>query len=180
MNAPGAPPAQTGVRDSQRFPLAKMSRAIRGLTLFLLAVPIAFIVLAVSAGASLAWPALLVAGLYLAVWLAARPACFEVDPSFLHVCFPLWTRRIPRASLAAVRPIEARALRGELGFALRVGVGGLWGAFGWLWSRRRGWIELYVSRSDGLVWIERRGAVPLLITPQRPAQLAASLAPVPS
>jgi hypothetical protein len=59
-------------------------------------------------------------------------------------------------------------LRKELGWAIRVGVGGLWGAFGSLWTSRRGSVEVYVSRTDGLVWIERRVGRPLLITPTNP------------
>lgn len=155
----------------QRFPIAPMSTAIRGMTFLLLALPVGFAL----AGAPLSWVGLGLALLYLALWLAARPLRFEVEGPALRVCFPLWTRSIPRASIASARVLAGSALREQLGFAVRVGAGGLWGGFGWLWSSRRRWVELYVSRSDGLVWIERRGALPLLITPERPAELVASL-----
>jgi hypothetical protein len=40
---------------------------------------------------------------------------------------------------------------------LRIGVGGLWGVFGWLWTRR-GLVEVYVSRTDGWCsWSAGRG-----------------------
>jgi hypothetical protein len=153
----------------ERFPLAPMSRPIRIVTGVLLAIPLAFAALALALGAPLALPAALLAGLYAAVWLGTRPAAFELDADALHVRFPLWTRSLPARSLAGA------ALRGELGFALRVGVGGLWGGFGWLWSSKRGWLELYVSRTDRLVWIERRVGLPLLITPERPTELVERL-----
>jgi hypothetical protein len=57
----------------------------------------------------------------------------------------------------------------------RIGVGGLWGGFGWLWTTRRGLVEFYVSRADGMVLIERRGARPLLITPADPEKLLRAL-----
>jgi len=34
---------------------------------------------------------------------------------------------------------------------------------------------MYISRTDGLVWIERRGDRPWLITPERPAAFVRAL-----
>jgi hypothetical protein len=51
---------------------------------------------------------------------------------------------------------------------MRVGAGGLWGGFGWLWTQRRGIVQMYVSRTDDFVWIERPGERSWLITPERP------------
>jgi hypothetical protein len=158
------------------FRIAPMSRAIRILTLLVLAIPLVFLALALRFGAPLLWPAAIVGVLCLATWLAARPAHFVVDAARLRICFPLWTRFVARASIASARVVDDAALRSELGLALRVGVGGLWGGFGWLWSTKRRWVEMYVSRTDGLVWIERRGALPLLITPERPEDFVARLA----
>jgi hypothetical protein len=155
-----------------RFPLAPMSQPIRIVTGVLLTIPPAFAALALALGAPLALPAALLAALYAAVWLGARPSAFELDARGLRIRFPLWTRSLPARSLASARVVEGAALRGELGVALRVGVGGLWGGFGWLWSSKRGWLELYVSRTDGLVWIERSAGLPLLISPERPSELA--------
>jgi hypothetical protein len=161
---------------TERFAIAPMSRAIRVLTLVVLGIPVLFVALALGLGAPLLLPGLFVAVLYLAVWFAARPSAFELGPGELAICFPLWRRRIPRAAIASARLLDGAAARETLGLAVRVGVGGLWGGFGWLWSTRRGWIEMYLSRTDGLVWIERRAGIPLLITPERPADLVASLA----
>jgi hypothetical protein len=163
--------------ETTRFPIAPMSRLIRVLTWLLLAIPVVFAALWRAFGAPLAWPALALAALYLATWLAARPSRFELDARRLRVCFPLWTRALPRASISSARVVPVAELRELLGIALRVGVGGLWGGFGWLWSTKRGWVELYVSRGDGLVWIERRGGLPLLITPTQPETFVARVAP---
>ena len=67
-------------------------------------------------------------------------------------------------------------LHQELGKTMRIGVGGLWGGFGWLWTRR-GLVNFYVSRSDGLVLIERRTARPILITPEKPEMMLQALDP---
>jgi len=58
---------------------------------------------------------------------------------------------------------------------MRVGAGGLWGAFGWLWTTKRGTVQMYISRTDNFVWIERRSERPWLITPERPEQFVAAM-----
>lgn len=152
------------------FPLAPMSRLIIGLTAVVLALPV---VLVVAGLLSPARPVLLGAAAFVvvmcvAVWLFCRPTGFEVSGGELVVIWPLRRRVIPRTNIASARVIGRGELRKELGWAIRVGVGGLWGAFGSLWTSRRGSVEVYVSRTDGLVWIERRVGRPLLITPTNP------------
>lgn len=51
----------------------------------------------------------------------------------------------------------------------------LWGAFGSLWTERRGIVQMYVSRVDEFVWIELRQARPSLITPERPEMFVRAL-----
>jgi len=51
---------------------------------------------------------------------------------------------------------------------MRVGAGELGGGFGWLWTKRHGIVQMYVSRTDGYVWIERRNDRPWLLTPDEP------------
>ena len=58
---------------------------------------------------------------------------------------------------------------------MRVGAGGLWGGFGWLWTQRRGIVQMYISRTDGFVWIERVGDRPWLITPAQPSAFVRAL-----
>jgi hypothetical protein len=156
-----------------------MSRGIRLLTGALLAIPVVFLALSwlVTALSVFAAVAAALVALYAAIWLWWRPSGFDVGPSGLVIRFPAATRSVPATRIAGVRTLTAPELYAEVGLALRVGVGGLWGGFGWLWTQRRGFVEFYVSRLDGLVWIERRDARPLLVTPSDPAGFAAALAP---
>ncbi len=153
------------------FPLAPMSRVIILLTAVVLALPVIFIVAGLlSPVRSVLWgAAAFVVVLCAAVWLFARPTGFEVSSGELAVIWPLRRRVIARTNIASARAIGREELRQKIGWAIRVGVGGLWGAFGSLWTSRRGSVEVYVSRTDGLVWIERRVGRPLLITPTDPA-----------
>jgi hypothetical protein len=67
------------------------------------------------------------------------------------------------------------AFRGEFGRVLRIGVGGLYGVFGWLHGRKHGWMDVYVSRLDGCVVLDRPAARPLLISPAEPERFVAAL-----
>lgn len=108
--------------------------------------------------------------LYGAIWLGCRPSHFVVSPGSLEIVFPCWRRSLPMADVSGIRLINPVALRQEFGWAARIGVGGLWGGFGWLWTSRQGLLEFYVSRLDGLVLIERRLGKDLLITPECPSR----------
>ena len=150
------------------FRLARMSPLIWGLTLFLLAIPFAFLA-SVAVGKSLLLaPALLVIGIYAWVWLRFRPSAFIVRPDAIEVKWPLKRRRIPRDDIAGIRLLQQGELRCEVGWGARVGAGGLWGAFGWLWTSRRGIVQMYISRTDRFIWIERTNGRPWLITPEEP------------
>jgi hypothetical protein len=152
-----------------------MSALVRGLTLMLLALPLVFVVAALYGPSPLASPALILVALYAWVWLRFRPSRFVVHPGQLEVIWPLKRRELPRSSIASVRLIDQWALRRDAGWGLRVGVGGLWGGFGWLWTQRRGIVQMYVSRTDGLVWIERVHDRPWLITPEQPEAFVRAL-----
>jgi hypothetical protein len=162
---------------AERFPLAPMSGLIRALTAAVLAIPALF----VAAGLAAPAPLLVTVGvvtalLYLAIWLGGRPTAFEVSAAALRIRFPWRTRAVPAREILGVRLISGTAFREEFGFAVRIGVGGLWGGFGWLWTAQRGFVELYVSRVDGLVLVERRrGETPLLVTPAEPEEFVEAL-----
>lgn len=156
------------------FRLAPMSRSICGLTGALLTLPLLGLGASWLVAEPLALPALLLAAIYAWVWLRFRPTRFVVRPHALEIIWPLKRREIPRADVSSVRILDRAALRAEAGFGLRVGAGGLWGGFGWLWTRRRGIVQLYVSRLDGFVWIECVGR-PWLITPEQPEAFVAAL-----
>jgi hypothetical protein len=157
------------------FRLARMSTMILILTIGLLALPLVFLVAGGFWRGLLSVPALLLAGIYGWVWLRFRPTGFIVRPGVLEVMWPLKRREIRRADISAVRLIEKGELRREVGWCMRVGAGGLWGGFGWLWTQRRGIVQMYISRTDGLVWIERISDRPWLITPEHPEAFVRAL-----
>jgi hypothetical protein len=159
----------------KNFRLAPMSRLILILTLGLLALPCVFLVSAVFGRSQHVVSALFVVAIYAWVWLRFRPTLFVVRPDVLEVVWPLKRRQIPREDISDVRLIDRRELKREAGWCMRVGAGGLWGGFGWLWTRRRGILQMYISRTDSFVWIERVNGRPWLITPEQPEAFVRAL-----
>ena len=158
-----------------RFALAPMSTVFVVITTLVFALGGVFLVLGAMHLAPLLGGAALVFAICAATWLTMRPTGFDVGPEGLVTVFPTWRQVVPAASIASARVIDGKALRTELGMAMRIGAGGLFGTFGWLWTTKHGMVTCWISRTDGLLWIERRGAGPLLITPERPAELLARL-----
>jgi hypothetical protein len=153
---------------NRTFALAPMSRLFRAMTLMVLALPIVFFVIAAFGIRTLVIPAAALVILYAWVWLRFRPSRFIVHENSLEVIWPLKRRQLPRKDIGRVRHVDMATLRAETGWVARVGVGGLWGTFGWLWTERKGIVQIYVTRSDGFVWLDRKDARPWLITPERP------------
>lgn len=162
--------------DAQFFALAPMSPLFRWLSAALLAIPVVFVALGLFADVPVLGPVgLLMAALFAWIWLRWRPSGFEVSDDGLTLRFPMGRRQLPARDIASVRVMTPSAFREEFGLAMRIGVGGLWGGFGWLWTAQRGLIEFYISRFDGFVLIERRAGRPLLLTPERPEELVDAL-----
>ena len=159
---------QTTSADIPSFRLAPMSTLILWLTIGLWAIPVFFLGRAALARSPLLVPGIIVLAIYLWIWLRFRPTRFIVHPEALEVIWPLKRRVIPRSQIAQTRIVSNQDLRREIGWGMRVGAGGLWGGFGWLWTQRRGIVQMYVSRTDDFVWIERPGERSWLITPERP------------
>jgi hypothetical protein len=157
------------------FGLAPMCPLIRRITLVMAALPVVFLVAGTMGPRALHLPALLVLLIYGWVWARFRPTAFVVHPDSLEVIWPLKHRRIRRDGISSVRVIDREELRRQVGWGMRVGAGGLWGGFGWLWTSRRGIVQMYVSRLDRFVWIERGQERPWLITPDRPEEFAGGL-----
>jgi hypothetical protein len=151
------------------FRLAPMSPLIWVLTVFLLALPAVFLGMSAVRGGWLTLPALLLLCIYAWVWLWFRPTLFVVRPGILEVIWPLRRRQLRREEISEVKHLDRDELRRRTGWGMRVGAGGLWGGFGWLWTEKRGVVQMYVSRTDDFVWIERGGERPWLITPEHPA-----------
>ncbi len=151
------------------YRLAPMSPEILVLTIVLLSLPLVFLALAAFwAMPLLLAPALFILVIYAWIWLLARPTAFVVQPRAIEITWPLKRQEIPRSDIQAVRIIDRQTLRREAGWGMRVGAGGLFGAFGYLWTTRRGLVRMFVSRTDRFVWIERRSERPWLITPDQP------------
>jgi hypothetical protein len=145
-----------------------MSPIVLAVTLVLLALPFVFIIAAWCGARILILPATLVTALYVWIWLRFRPCSFVVRDKFLGITWPLKHQEIPRESIVSVRLLDRDALREEIGWGVRIGAGGLGGGFGWLWTQRHGIVQMYVSRTDRFVWIEREHDRPWLVTPEQP------------
>jgi hypothetical protein len=169
------------------FRLAPMSTGIRALTIGLLAFPLVFTALAVLGQPIpipalrvfprlFAIPAIFFALMYAWIWLQFRPTRFIVHPDALEIVWPIRRRRLLRSEISQARVIDAEQMRREIGWGMRIGAGGFCGAFGWLWTRHRGIVRMYISRRDRLVWIERGAKRPWLITPERPEAFVEALA----
>ena len=157
------------------FRLAPMSAPILALTTLVLILPLAFLVASIFWRTQLALPGIILVILYAGVWVRFRPSRFVVAREDLSVVWPLKHTSIPRSEITEVRLLDAPALRREIGWGVRIGVGGLWGGFGWLWTKRRGIVQMYISRMDRFVWIERGGARAWLITPIDPEAFVRAL-----
>lgn len=152
-----------------------MSPIILALTIGLLTLPFGFLVAAMSGARIHVAPCLIVMTLYAWVWLRFRPRCFTLSSRSLDVIWPLKRREIPRESITSVRLLDRDTLRGEIGWGMRIGAGGLGGGFGWLWTTRHGIVQMYVSRTDRFVWIERKPDRPWLLTPEHPDEFVRML-----
>ncbi len=161
----------------QTFRLAPMSRGIRILTWLLMLLPAGMMFASVAVMPGFFAPFLIVCLIYAWVWLRFRPTAFVIRADSIEVVWPWKRRRIPRAGIREAQLMTVADLQREIGWGMRVGAGGVWGGFGWLWTRKRGIVQMYVSRTDGFVWIERRGERPWLITPERPQDFVQTLAP---
>jgi len=148
---------------------------LRRLTIVLLLLPVVFVVAGVAGPHALLFAALVLLLTYGWIWSRFRPTTFVVHPDSLEVIWPLKRVRIPRDGISSVRRVDRQELRRDVGWGMRVGAGGLWGGFGWLWTSRRGIVQMYVSRLDRFVWIERGKERPWLITPERAEEFVAAL-----
>jgi hypothetical protein len=155
-----------------------MAAGIRVVTWIVLALP-----LALALGASqargparpvLAAVSVLILALYASVWLFWRPTAFEVGGSGLRILWPLRVRTIPAREVAEAAALSREAFRREFGWGMRIGAGGLWGGFGWLYTSK-GLLGLYVSRTDRLVLVRLRTGRPLLVTPESDERFVAAL-----
>jgi len=155
------------------YRLAPMSPLILWMTLALFAIPLAFLLLPATSGAprGLAALGVFVLALYAAIWLFWRPGRFEVSAEGVRIVFPGRSRLVPLEDVSGCRALSREAFKAELGWAMRIGAGGLWGGFGWLWTSKQGLLDFYISRTDGFVLLTRRSTRDLLVTPESPESM---------
>lgn len=153
---------------TKTFRLAPMSPIILVMTLILLALPIFFFIAVLFGARFHIVPGLLVSTLYAWIWLRFRPSHFVVHDHALEILWPLKRREISRDGISSVRLLTSEELKREIGWGLRMGAGGLGGGFGWLWTKQHGLVQMYVSRTDQFVWIDRGNDRPWLLTPEQP------------
>ncbi|WP_202950294.1 PH domain-containing protein [Gloeocapsa sp. PCC 73106] len=113
---------------------------------------------------------LLIILLYGSIWIWFRPSRFTICTDYLKIVFPGRQLKIPFQDILSVSSISIETFKGEFGWAMRIGAGGLWGGFGWLWTSKKGMLEFYISRVEEFVFIERLNKKSLLITPENPAE----------
>lgn len=150
------------------FQLAPMSPIILGITLVLLLLPVGFFVAAMAGVRLHLAPCFVVIAIYAWIWLRFRPTHFVVREQAFEVMWPLKHRVIPRNNISNVQLLDRDTLKQEIGWGMRVGAGGLGGWLGWLWTKRRGVVQMYVSRTDRFVWIDCKNSRPWLIIPEQP------------
>lgn len=163
------------------YRMAPMSSQIKWMTGLTLLIPIVFLAVAqwsqepLSSLFDACAMGMLV--LYGLVWLLMRPTGFRLEADGLVITWPLRQRKIFRREILQVDLLDRDDLRARTGHAMRVGVAGLWGVFGWLSTSERGRVDLYVSGFDDLVWIDCKSGRPLVITPQRAGTFVARIGP---
>lgn len=146
------------------FRLAPMDGLIWLLTIGMAPLPLVLLVL--SRGGVLAMAALFVALIYVYILLWLRPLRFELGPGALTVVWPLRRTEIALESIEEVLSLpDNRALKADLGWAIRIGAGGPWGGFGLLKTERRGMMRFYISRVSNYVLLRPKSGRAWLITP---------------
>ncbi len=153
-----------------------MSGSIRVITYVIAAVPLLLIYFALTDHNTPLIPiALFFVLLMIGVWLWMRPSHYIVDSTGLTIVWPLRKFHIARAGIVGVRTLDKEQVKKEIGFAVRIGVGGLFGGFGLLWSRKRGMIRFYITRIDSFIFIEQRNGRPFLLSVDRPESMVKDL-----
>jgi hypothetical protein len=151
-----------------------MSPLILVLTLVVLGLPV---VLGVGAMGShqgagvLRGAVLFLVVIYVWVWLWMRPTRFEIGPDSFDVVWPLRRRSVARDDILHAEMIDMAEFKHRYGFSLRIGVGGLWGQFGYSYTND-GLVDTYFSTMGPWLLLKLRSGRPLLVSPERPEEVA--------
>ena len=152
-----------------------MSGSIKTLTYIFAALPVVLVYTGITIHNGFLLLAVFFILLIAGVWLWMRPTHYEVTGRTLTIVWPLRRHVVLRSSIHRIRILDKTEIKKELGFAMRIGVGGLFGGFGLLWTRRRGLVRFYITRLDFFIMIDRRNDRPLLITVDNPQRMLKEL-----
>lgn len=109
----------------------------------------------------------------LGICWALAPTGIAVDGSALRIERRGWRAlEIPLGEIAALESAPAVRL---LHTVRLFGVGGFFGTFGLMWSRSLGRFRAYATQNAPSLLVRRRGALPVLVTPDDPQSLVAAL-----
>jgi hypothetical protein len=104
---------------------------------------------------------------------ALAPTALTIDGRTLRIERRGWRPlEIPLDDIARTDGVPS--LR-PLGAVRLFGVGGFFGSFGLMWSRSIGRFRAYATRSAPSLLLRRRGALPVLVTPDDPEAVVAAL-----
>ena len=152
--------------------MAPMSKVIRLMTLFLLALPVAVAGGGFSSGEPVFGYSLMVAGaivaIYAFVYLRMRPTRFEIEGKRLSIIFPTRIIDVDLDDVVRAGPITYEVFKRRYPRPIRLGAGGLFGGFGLLMTQN-GKVQFYISRDEPLVLLEfESDRLPLLLSPSDP------------
>ncbi len=155
-----------------------MSGAIKIITYIIWTVPFLLVYLAVAKDESTLFTVAIFFILLMTwVWLWMRPTHYMLDSKALTIVWPLRKYVMLKSSISGVRILDKKQIKEELGLAIRIGVGGLFGGFGLLWTRKRGLIRFYITRLDDFIMIDRLADRSLLISVDDPQRMLKELVP---
>ena len=147
-----------------RFPMS-LDGLNQGITWFVVVV-VAVVVVSVigSPAGPIALPIVGLVAVGLAVAWALAPTALEIDGHAVRICRRAWRPLdLPLVTIASVETTPPMGL----GFRL-FGVGGFFGSYGLFWARNLGRFMAYVTRRGPSVLLRRRGALPVMVTPDDP------------
>ncbi len=166
-------------RGPARLAMAPMAPVFVLVTGVLLAIPVIWILAAITRSEmrtnAIAMASAFVAAA-IAVFVAMRPTHFVIDEARLTIVFPVRSTSVERATITHARVLPRSELSAVMGWPWRVGVGGLFGNFGLLWTSKRGWVTTYLTTRDAWVLIERSSGRPLLVSPADPQAFLRAIA----
>ena len=149
-----------------------MSMVIVVLTILVLAIPVTFTFIGFYRNEPIIlFVAAFIWLMVLWSWFWMRPSHYIIDNRSLTVVWPLRKLYVPGNDISIVRVLDRKGIKKELGLAMRIGVGGLFGGFGLLWTRRRGMMRFYITRLDYFVLIERKNYKDLLLSVEHPERM---------